>query len=179
MEYYKTDINYKLNPQLPDEQQLNLNDVNSSNTNGSSHGELFQNFDKIDMKEIEPTIQNINECIFEEDLSIVIDELVNLNFKDLNKGIEENVRKQHILDCINNYKIKLQEIYNWLLNNQINSNSIYLFGYFNYHGFGTNVNKQIAFNLIQKAADLENNVAQLDIVRMYIDGKDVGKDYDI
>ena len=57
----------------------------------------------------------------------MIDELVNHIFKDLNKGIEEIVRKRHILNHINNYKIKLQEIYNWLLNNQINSNSIYLF----------------------------------------------------
>src|SRR6266542_4946155 len=118
MEYYRTDNNYG----------LNSNNIDSPNTNNLLHEESFQiiqNFDKINMKEMEPTTtQNINECIFEEDLSIVIDELINLIFKDLNKGIEENVRKQRILDNINNYKIKLQEIYNWLLNNQINSNSI-------------------------------------------------------
>jgi len=34
---------------------------------------------------VKPTTQNINENICEEDLSIVIDELINLIFKDLNK----------------------------------------------------------------------------------------------
>ena len=40
-------------------------------------------------------------------------------------------KKQAVLDYLNNHNINLQEIYNWLLNNQINLNSIFLFGYFN------------------------------------------------
>ena len=65
--------------------------------------------------------------------------MINLYFKELNKGIEQRVRKQNILNHINDYKINLQEIYNWLINNQTSSNSIYLLGYFNYHGIGTDV----------------------------------------
>src|SRR5262249_30189716 len=106
--------------------QLNSENVDSV--------QLIQNFDKINIKETEPTIQHINETIFEEDFSIVIDELVNLYFEEVNKGIEQRLRMQHILDYINNLKINLQELYNWLLVNQNDSNSIYLLGYFNYHG---------------------------------------------
>src|SRR5207244_2709495 len=97
------------NFQLSDEKKLNLdNNIHSSNINNSLHStreyQIIQNFDKINLKEIEPTTQYIHESISEEDLSIVIDELVNLYLKDLNKGKEENVRKKHILDCINNNK---------------------------------------------------------------------------
>src|SRR6185436_19413336 len=102
---------------------------------------IIQNFDKVDINEIKPTIQNINENIYEEDLSIVVDELINLTFNDLSKGNEDIVRKKHILNYINEHNISLQEIYNWLLNNQYHSNSIYLLGYFNYHGIVTDNNK--------------------------------------
>ena len=58
--------------------------------------------------------------------------------------------KKQVLNYICNYKIILQEIYNWLLNNQNNSNSIYLLGFFNFHGIVTDINKQKAFELYQK-----------------------------
>ena len=55
------------------------------------------------------------------------------------------------LNYINNHvKISQEIIYNWLLNNQNNSNYIYLLGYFNYHGIGTDLNKQKAIQLYQK-----------------------------
>ncbi|EXX50443.1 kinase-like domain-containing protein, partial [Rhizophagus irregularis DAOM 181602=DAOM 197198] len=139
--------------------------------------QIIQNFMKSNIIEIEPTTQNINKSIFEEDLSIIIDELVNLYFKELNEGKEESVRKQHIFDYINNHKLNLQEIYNWLLNNQNDSNSVYLLGYFNYHGIKININKQKAYELYQKAAKLENSVAQVDLTYMYVNGKGVDKNY--
>ena len=112
--------------------QINLDNIDSSsNTNNSLH-EFFQNFNKINIKEIEPTSKNINKYIFEGDLSIITDELVNLIFKELNKGNERKLIKQHVLNYISNHKIILQEIYNWLLTNQNNSNSIYLLGFFNF-----------------------------------------------
>ncbi|RIA98214.1 kinase-like domain-containing protein [Glomus cerebriforme] len=133
-----------------------------------------QNFDKI--KEMEPTTQNIHEIIFDEDLSIVIDDLVNLYFKDLNKG--KRLKKKYMIDYINNKKINLREIYDWLLNNQNDSNSIFLFGYFNYHGIEINVNKQKAFELYLKATSLGNDVAQYNLANMYIDGDGVEKNHD-
>src|ERR1044072_6373811 len=119
---------------------------------------------------------NINENI--SNLNIVIDELFKLMLKEINEGKEGNVIKKHVLNYINNRKIILQEIYNWLLNNQNHLNAIYLHGYFNYHGIETNMNLQNAFELYQKAAELGSIVAQFDLVNMYIYGKGTDKNYD-
>src|ERR1043165_7011077 len=111
-------------------------------------------------------------------LSIIIDELLYLILKEINEGNEEKMIKQYVFDYINNHKINLQEIHNWLLNNQDHLNSIYLLGYFNYHGIETDINKQNAFELYQKAAELGSSVAQFDLTNMYIHGKGIGKNYD-
>ncbi|CAB4441033.1 unnamed protein product [Rhizophagus irregularis] len=94
---------------------------------------------------------------------------------------EEYVIRRYILNYFNNQEIKLQEIYNWLLNNNNNnqndSNSIYLLGYFNYHGIITCTNKHKAYELYQKAVELENVVAQLVLASIYIEGKGIKKNY--
>jgi TPR repeat protein len=165
--------------------QLNSDNNDLSNINNSLYefSQIVQNFSKFSIKEIEPTTQkNIHENIFEEELSIVIDELVNIYLKELKEGKERKVRRQNTLDYIkNNYKINLQEIINWLLNNQNDSNSIYLLGYFNYYGIGVDIDMKKAFKLFQLAANLENNaaqLAQLELANMYIDGVGVDKNYD-
>ncbi|GBC06370.1 hypothetical protein RclHR1_00680014 [Rhizophagus clarus] len=161
----------------------NLNDVGSSILNETNNNSLYkfsriiQNFYKINIKEREPTTQNIDEIIFEEDLGIVVDDLFNFCFKEVNEGKEESVIKQHVLDYINNHKLDLHEFYNWFLNNQNNSNSIYLLGYFNCHGINLNINKQKAFELFEKAAKSENNAAQFVLACMYIDGAVSGQNY--
>jgi TPR repeat protein len=115
----------------------------------------------------------------------VIDELFDFILKETNKGIEEYITKQHIIDYINNQKIDLQETYNWLVNNQDKSNPVFLFGYFNYHGIKTNVNKQKAFELYQQAfelnqkmANLGDSVAQYNLDLMYENGDGIEKDSD-
>src|SRR6185437_1465801 len=99
---------------------LNVNNVNNDNTLKSEELSQIQNFYKTDIKEIRPTTQDINETIFEEDLSIIIDKLINLYFDEVKNGKEKSEKKQFVLNYFNNYKINLQEIYNWLLNNQTN-----------------------------------------------------------
>src|SRR6266542_3834668 len=144
------------------------------------HGELsqIQNFFKVDIREIKPKTQDIKETIFEEDLSIIIDELVNLYFEEvINKGKIKNERKQFVLDYFNSYKINLQEIYNWLLNNQTRSNFIYFLGHFNYYGVGIDISMINAFELYQKAAELENILAKYELTLMYIYGEGIDKDY--
>ncbi|GBB88834.1 hypothetical protein RclHR1_15440005 [Rhizophagus clarus] len=135
--------------------------------------QIIQNFNKMDIKEIEPTTQNIVENIYEEDLSIVINELVNLYFSMANEGKEEDVRKQHILNYIDDHKINLREIYYWLLNHQDDSNSIYLLGYFNYYGIETEISKDKALSFYKKAVELENDVARYNLAKMYLDGDGV------
>jgi TPR repeat protein len=150
--------------------------ISAINNNYSLFENFIQNFNKISVKVIEPCIiQNINENVFEEDLSVIINELIDLYLKELNIGKETNVRKQLVLDYFKNYKISLQEIHNWLLSNQNHSNFIYLLGYFNYHGIETNVDKKKAFELYQKAGELENVVAQYYLTIMYMDGEGVDK----
>jgi TPR repeat protein len=119
--------------------------------------------------------QDINENPL--DLSNIIDELINLILKEINEGKEERAIKKHVLNYINKHKIILQEIYDWLLNNQNHLNTIYLLGYFNYHGIETNINFQNAFELYQKAAELGSSVAQFNLTHMYIFGKGIDKDY--
>ncbi|RGB36248.1 kinase-like domain-containing protein [Rhizophagus diaphanus] len=153
-----------------------LNNLNCNNNllqKELSH--IIRNFDKNFTKEIVPSIQNINETIFEEDLNIVIDDLINYVFKEITEG-RELVRKKRFFDYINNRNINLKEIYAWILNNQNNSNSIYLLGYLNYHGIDhININKKKGIELYQKAAELENNTAQFDLAYMYLCGKGVEK----
>jgi TPR repeat protein len=161
--------------------QLNSDNDDLSNINNSPYefSQIIQNFDKMNIKEIEPTTQkNIHENIFEEDLSIVIDKLLNIYFKQLNEEKERKVRMRNILNNINNFNINLQEIIYWLLNNQNDSNFIYLLGYFTHQGIGVNCDTKKAFKLFQQAANLEHNEAQLELAYMCIDREGVYKNYD-
>src|SRR5204863_1831014 len=123
---------------------------------------MMENIDKINIKNI--------------DISIIINELIDFHFKKLNEGKEVEMLNQDIFDYFDNQNITLHETYNWLLDNQNGSNSIYLLGYFNYHGIGTSVDKQKAFEFYQKAADLGNSIAQYNLANMYRKGEVVDKD---
>ncbi|PKY43587.1 HCP-like protein [Rhizophagus irregularis] len=57
---------------------------------------------------------------------------------------------------VNNHDITPRQIYNWLLHNQTNSNSIVLLGDFISLKIEVNIDKQKAFELYQKAANLGN-----------------------
>ncbi|GBC06319.1 hypothetical protein RclHR1_06770002 [Rhizophagus clarus] len=138
--------------------QLNSDDNNSNK---------LQSFNKVNIKEIEPTIENITEYIF-KDFNNVINELINLILKRLNEGKNEEIIKKNVIDFFNIHMIILKEIYDWFLNNQNNSNSIFFLGYFNYHGIETNINKKKAMQLYQKAADLGNSMARLYLTNIYI-----------
>src|SRR6266496_5310805 len=116
--------------------------------NNLLHEKLYC-FNKTNIRELGPSIQNVKETIFEEDLSIVVDDLINHIFKEVNKG-REAMRKKQFFDYINNHKISSREIYIWLLNNQTNSNSIYLLGYFNYRGIRLMLINKKELNYIKK-----------------------------
>ncbi|RGB36751.1 hypothetical protein C1646_757726, partial [Rhizophagus diaphanus] len=144
--------------QLSDEQDINPTNVNTSLSVGNSyHGKLsqiIQNFDKMNTKEIISLSKNeqiINESILsEKNLSIlVINKIVGFIFKLINEGKDTYT---YIFDYFDRYYIDSQEIYDWLLNNQNNLDSIFLLGYFNHVGIETSKNYNQAFNLFIKAS---------------------------
>ncbi|EXX63134.1 uncharacterized protein OCT59_023770 [Rhizophagus irregularis] len=168
----KTEKNYQVDNKkihLPNNQEFNKNnDVeSSSNTYHSLYDELsqlIQNFDKMNTKGIDL----LTSCNY---FNTIVDELVDLSDK------VEDEEKQKILNYLNNHNMTSQEIYNWLLNDQYNSNSIVLLGDLNYLGIGTNVDKNKAFELYKDAANLGNNIAKYNLGICYVYGSGVDKDY--
>src|SRR5947208_12619418 len=104
-----TAVNYT---QLPNEQSI----INSDNVNISldMNNSLIYKFDQVEKESTTiPIKQIIDGNIL--DLSIVTDELVNLIFKEMtqmSEGKNKEIRKQHILDHIDNHRIIPQEFYN-------------------------------------------------------------------
>ncbi|GBC05765.1 hypothetical protein RclHR1_06410002 [Rhizophagus clarus] len=139
--------------QLSSEQLLKPNNEISENIINSSLNEnisqIVENFSKINIKEIEPSISSN----LMNDFELVVNEIIILL-----EDTEIIMKKYKIVSYLNNHNISPREIYNWLLINQDqeNSNSLLLLGVFNHFGIQINVNKQKAFELYQKAANLRN-----------------------
>ncbi|GBB88072.1 hypothetical protein RclHR1_01460022 [Rhizophagus clarus] len=130
--------------------------------NSLLHSELFrviQNFNKINIKEIEPPM-----LLNESDFSFVIDKMVVLI-----DSLEKEREKEEVFRYFNDHNINSQEFYNWLLNNQTNSNSIVLLGDFNRLGIEIN-DKVKAFELYQNAANLGNPYGICNLGSCYEDG---------
>ncbi|PKY62436.1 kinase-like protein, partial [Rhizophagus irregularis] len=66
-----------------------------------------------------------------------------------------------VIEYFNDHNINSQGFYNWLLNNQNNSNSIFILGYFNYRGIVINKNNEKAFELFINASEKNHTLAQL------------------
>jgi TPR repeat protein len=134
--------------------------------------QLIQNFDKINIKEINPIeVSNEREKFsFEKGFDIIVDEINDLIFKSLNRGIEDKLVNEQVTEYLNNRNISTKEIYHWLSNNQNNSNSLFLLGYFNYFGIGIIENNDKAFNLFIKASEKDHLLAQSYVGDCYLQG---------
>src|SRR5436305_345030 len=114
--------------------------------------------------EIESTIstnvQMINESISTKNLIKVVNEILAFITKIINEGKDSKLWKQLTLNYLSNNNINLQELYNWLLNNQIDSGSIFLHGYFNYYGIEIIKCYEKAFNLFLVASGKNHTLAQ-------------------
>ncbi|POG65701.1 kinase-like domain-containing protein [Rhizophagus irregularis DAOM 181602=DAOM 197198] len=166
----KTDIITE-NPQLSDEQELN--EVPLSTNNSESQGDLsqlIQNFNKMNTKEIDNIVVSSEQEILlnekdlkdfnRKDFSIIVDEINDLIYKLCNKGIEWKLVREQVIEYFNNYNTNSQEINNWLLNNQNNSNSIFLLGYFNFYVIETSRNYEKAFKLFINSSEKNHILAQ-------------------
>ena len=117
------EILLKISPQLLDTQE-----INNSNNSKFSSSLLLQNVDFGKMVPMATNKQTIDKNIsFGKDLSIVINEIVTF----INE-INDDVSSKHIFDYFNSNNISSQEVYDWLLNNQNDSDSTFLLGLFNF-----------------------------------------------
>ncbi|GBC22514.2 kinase-like domain-containing protein [Rhizophagus irregularis DAOM 181602=DAOM 197198] len=155
----------------------------------------YSNFNKINTKEINSiaAVPSKQENLStEKDFNIEIDKINEFISKILNKGLELKLVKQQVIKYFNDYDINSREIYNWLLNNQITSNSIFILGFFNFYGivikyfvgycyrygYGIIKDEKLAFKYYEKVASNENYImGQLEIGYCYENGIAIKKDY--
>ncbi|GBB88071.1 hypothetical protein RclHR1_01460021 [Rhizophagus clarus] len=130
--------------------------------------QIIQNFKKININEIEPSIS-----FDENNFVMIIYEIFTLL-----TNLEKERVKQEILKYFNDHNVTSQEIYNWIINNQDNSDSIVLLGEFNYLGIEVNVNKLRAFKLYEKAANLGNAFGIDNLGNCYEEGIGVTVNYE-
>ncbi|GBC06041.1 hypothetical protein RclHR1_06590001 [Rhizophagus clarus] len=156
----------------------NFNSANidtSSNTDNSLHGEMsqfIQDFDKMNTKEV------LFTTLSNENISIIVNDIINYIFKILNEGKESTRIKnpKKIFDYFNKNNINSREIYDWLLINQNNLNSVFLFGYFNYLGIETSEDNKKAFDLFINASEQGHALAKFYVGLCYQLGHGTGKD---
>ncbi|EXX54823.1 uncharacterized protein OCT59_004898 [Rhizophagus irregularis] len=145
-----------------DEQNFNSINIDTSNINNSLHGEMSQiieNFDKMNTKEIVYKTLTNEDISSEIKLSKIVNDIVNYIFKITSEG-KNPASNKHILDYFNDNNINSQEIHDWLLINQNNSDSIFLLGYFNYLGIETIKDRKKALNLFTKASEQTHILAK-------------------
>ncbi|GET03232.1 kinase-like domain-containing protein [Rhizophagus clarus] len=106
----------------------------------------------------------------EKDFNIIAEEINNFIYKLLNEGIDRKLEKQKVNEYFNDHNLNSQKLYDWLVNNQIRTNSIFLFGYFNYHGIATSENYDEALNSFICALELDHKLAQYFVGECYLYG---------
>ncbi|PKY45422.1 kinase-like protein [Rhizophagus irregularis] len=132
----------------------NIDYISIKNSSRKSTSHLIRNLR--DLEKIEKVEQNENT--FTKVDEKLIDEIVNLIFKEIDEEKDQEARKNHILNNLNN-EITLPKIYDWLSINQNEPNFIFLLGYFNYYGIVTGENKKEAFNLFKIASEKDHILA--------------------
>ncbi|EXX51449.1 Ipl1p [Rhizophagus irregularis DAOM 197198w] len=107
----------------------------------------------------------------EKDFNMIVGEINDFIYKLKNDGNDNpELEKLQVIEHFNNCKASSQEIYNWLLNNQVSSDSICLLGYFNFHGIVTSKNNEKAFDLFINASKKNHVLAQLFVGDCYFYG---------
>ncbi|CAI2171836.1 15912_t:CDS:2 [Funneliformis geosporum] len=115
---------------------------------------LIQNFEQMKYtRELEAIETN---SLIEEDLNKIVDDIVDLIFKELNEGKAFVLGKKPVLDFLDKQIIAPFEICHWLTSNQISTNSIFLFGYFNFFGIEACKSYEKAFSLFINASEKDH-----------------------
>ncbi|GBC22475.2 kinase-like domain-containing protein [Rhizophagus irregularis DAOM 181602=DAOM 197198] len=160
------------NQQISNERELNEASIsNNDSVLQVELSQLIQNFDKINIKEIDPMIILSKQKNFLiEDFNIIIDVINDFIIKLNNKGLEWKAEKQKTIEYFNNHNLDSQEIYNWF--GQLNIGCCYDYG------MGIKKDLKEAFYWYEKAANNGNITAMYNLGLNYKDEKGVKKDYD-
>ncbi|EXX57408.1 uncharacterized protein OCT59_024001 [Rhizophagus irregularis] len=125
-------------------ENIQVSSIQQNIINNPLH-QIIQNFSDVNMKEIEPSISS---NLITNDYEILIIEII-IFLQD----VEVVRKKREVINYLNENNLTSREIYDWLLNNQDNSDSVFLLGVFNHVGIEINVDEQKAFELYQSAAN--------------------------
>jgi hypothetical protein len=135
--------------------------------------QMIQDFDNMNTNRTNNKDNLIN--LSDKNLSNEVKEITDLILKEANEGKDWYITKQHVLDYLSNHNISFKEINNWLLNNQNNSDSIFMLGYFSHAGIETKQNFKKAFNLFINASEQDHVLAQFFIEEIYEYGTKIAK----
>ncbi|GET03214.1 kinase-like domain-containing protein [Rhizophagus clarus] len=106
------------------------------------------------------TISRQKNTSIVKDYNIVVDEMNDFIYKVANEVLDSRLAILKVNEYFSIHNISAQETYNWLLNNQISTNSIFLLGYFNFYGIITSTNNAKAFDLFINASENNHALAQ-------------------
>src|SRR5688572_18441070 len=127
-----TESTKSTNKQMTNESiSKNLSKVTSNIVENSSYelSSLMLDFHKMNTNKTESiksaNEQMIDKSISPKNLSKVVNEIVAFIYKIVNEGKDAELWKQLTLDYFSNNNINSKEIYNWLLNHQNDSDSIF------------------------------------------------------
>src|ERR1044072_2095570 len=88
-----------------------------SNVDNSLHenlSQVTQNFNqKVVVSKMQADNKDDKDILSAKNLSMIVNEIVDLLSNKLNKGFEAKIRNQHILDYLNNQNVTSQEVANW------------------------------------------------------------------
>ncbi|CAI2167930.1 6429_t:CDS:2 [Funneliformis geosporum] len=150
-----------------DMSKMMMGEMNSS--------DLAKYDDKISSNRDEIILSDNLEISSKKDLNEKIDDIVQFIYNGLNEGKIFTLIEKPVLNFIINQGFDLQEIYNWISNNQNNSNNLFLLGYFNFFGIKSSKNYDKAFDSFNKASE-DHTLAQCYVGKCYEKGYGVAKD---
>src|SRR6266542_2488952 len=106
----------------------------------------------------------------EDTTSILIDKLITLLSKTQDEGNTYKESKYFISHCITLSNKTLNDVFNWLLENQTKPQYVFFLGFFYFHGIDTEKNHNKSFKLFLKAAEDNCPIAQVYLSICYKDG---------
>src|SRR6266498_4986382 len=115
-----------------------------------------------------PYVSEINNSA--DNVNILIDKLITLLIKVQDEGKDFKETKYFINNCITLTSQSMDDVLNWLKENQNKSKYVFLLGFFYHNKFSLKENNSEGFEFFLKAAEDSYPIAQVYLSRCYIKG---------